>query len=87
MSELHIDCWDGSVTTVQPEWLKLGRKRTGGFPAKVTAGTEQSELFYTGLAAKRALEQSMLWGVYVPLALLMCAGVAVWIYRGFKPKP
>lgn len=47
----------------------------------------ESEWFYAKEAADRAFEQSVFWGAYVPLAVLVGAGIIFWIYRGFKSKP
>lgn len=46
----------------------------------------ESRWFYAGMAAKRAVEQSIFWGIYTPIALLICGAIGFWIYRGFKPK-
>jgi hypothetical protein len=46
----------------------------------------ESDWFYAKDAAERTFEQSIFWGAYVPLAVLIGGGIIFWIYRGFRPK-
>lgn len=47
----------------------------------------ERDWFYAAKDAHEMFEQSLVWGLYVPLGAILALALAYWVYRGFSPVP
>lgn len=45
----------------------------------------ERQWLYAAKEAHDLFEQSLLWGLYIPVGAILTLGLVYWIYRGFKP--